>query len=72
MKSKPHITRIEVISFEYELKDFGPGTSILPNPRYRPGQTHRAQGHAIRIQTDAGITGEYVGGAPPNMGVFPG
>lgn len=71
MKSKPHITRIEVISFEYELKDFGPGTSILPNPRYRPGQTHRAQGHAIRIQTDAGITGEYVGGSATEYGGLP-
>ena len=71
MKGKPHITRVEVVHFTHEMKDFGPGSAILPNPTYRPGETHIGQSNAIRVHTDEGITGEYVGGSATEYGGIP-
>jgi L-alanine-DL-glutamate epimerase-like enolase superfamily enzyme len=62
MKDKPIITRIELVHFEYELADHGREPTIAI-PVYRPGSTHRMQANAIRIHTNLGITGEYVGGS---------
>jgi len=62
----PTITRIETTEFTYPIADAG------TNPHgfdlaYRPGNTHRRTGYGVRIHTDAGITGEYVGGTPPGL-----
>jgi len=60
----PRITRIESIEFAYDLADVGyspNGFSVV----YEPGATTERRLFALRIETDAGITGEYVGGNSP-------
>ena len=70
MKQRPHITRIEVLQFEYTLQDIGPEPTI-GIPVYSPGNTHRMLGTCLRIHTDVGITGEYVGGTPTEYAALP-
>jgi L-alanine-DL-glutamate epimerase-like enolase superfamily enzyme len=60
----PTITGIETVEFTYPIEDAG------NNPKgfdmvYRPENTHERTTYAIRIETDEGISGEYVGGNPP-------
>ena len=60
----PKITRIESTEFSYELKDVGyspSGFSVV----YDPDETIERKLFAIKIHTDTGITGEYVGGNSP-------
>ena len=62
----PTITEIESIEFGYELDDRGP----YPNGfglAYRPGETTTRHLFGVRVHTDEGITGEYVGGNSPGM-----
>ena len=56
------VTRIEVIEFEYDLLDrrYHPNLVAIT---YAPGQHHMARSRAIRIHSDEGVTGEYVGGS---------
>jgi L-alanine-DL-glutamate epimerase-like enolase superfamily enzyme len=70
VKDRPRITRIEVVQFDYELQDIGrePTIGIAV---YKPGSTHRALASAIRIHSDAGITGEYVGGSATEYAALP-
>ena len=63
------ITKVEVHEFEYELRDRGldyNGFFLI----WEPGGVKR-RGGAIRIHTDAGVVGEYVGGTV-NAGVYAG
>ncbi|WP_101296980.1 enolase C-terminal domain-like protein [Halegenticoccus soli] len=60
----PKITRIETVEFTYPLAD------VNTNPKgvdlvYEPGHTLERTAFGIRIHTDAGATGEFVGGNPP-------
>jgi L-alanine-DL-glutamate epimerase-like enolase superfamily enzyme len=70
MKDRPRITRVEVHQFEYPVKDIGlePHLSL---PVYEPGRTTTLTAHAIRILTDIGITGDYVGGWPTEYAAIP-
>ncbi len=70
MKPRPRITKVEIVQFEYELRDVGrePTISI---PIYQPGSVLRPRAHAIRIHTDAGITGEYIGGSATEYSALP-
>ncbi|GGL10817.1 enolase C-terminal domain-like protein [Nocardia jinanensis] len=54
------IERIEVHKTKWEMKDIGSDTtsSLI----YEPGATQEVSAHAIKIITDEGVTGEYVGG----------
>ncbi len=70
MKARPKITRIELIEFEYELKDMGREPTI-GIPIYKPGSTLKPRVNAIRIHTDAGVVGEYVGGTRPDYANIP-
>ncbi len=70
MKARPKITRIELIEFEYELKDLGREPTI-GIPIYKPGSTLKPRANAIRIYTDVGIVGEYVGGTRPDYANIP-
>lgn len=57
----PRITEIETVSFTYPVDD----TSMDPTTQklmYAPGETHERSMHAVRIGTDTGVNGEYVGG----------
>lgn len=70
MKTRPKITKIEVHQFEYPLENYAPGPSPW-NYRYELGRVASRRDHAIRIFTDIGLTGEYVGGNPTEYAAFP-
>ena len=60
----PTVTRIETVEFTYPVEDAGTnpkGFDLVSSP----GNTHERTTYAIRIETDEGIAGEYVGGNPP-------
>ena len=58
------ITKIESTEFEYPLEDVGTDEHGF-NLVYDPGETTYRKLFGLRIHTDAGITGEYVGGNSP-------
>jgi L-alanine-DL-glutamate epimerase-like enolase superfamily enzyme len=60
----PEITRIENVEFSYPLEDMGTDDNGF-NLVYDPGTTTDRRVFAIKIETDAGVTGEYVGGNSP-------
>jgi len=57
----PKITKIEIISFTYPVTDASPDPT-RGTLRYDPGETYERTLHGIRIHTDIGVTGEYIGG----------
>src|SRR5215208_6901334 len=61
MARQPKITRLEVHHFAWEI----PGLGIEDNgfnAVYQPGCRGRQTGYVLRIETDQGLAGEYVGG----------
>lgn len=60
----PTITRIESIEFEYPLEDVGTDQHGF-NLIYEPGTTTMRKLFGLRIETDVGVTGEYIGGNSP-------
>lgn len=60
----PQITRIESTEFSYSLEDVGTDHNGF-NLVYEPGATTERKLFALKIHTDEGITGEYVGGNSP-------
>lgn len=55
------IDRIELHEFTFEMPDMGKDASGF-NLVYRKGSTHCSNSHALRILTNEGVAGEYVGG----------
>ena len=66
MAGVPTITRIETIEFAYPLEDVGTDGHGF-NLVYEPGATTERRLFGVRVETDAGVTGEYVGGNSPAM-----
>jgi L-alanine-DL-glutamate epimerase-like enolase superfamily enzyme len=62
----PTITRIESIEFSYPLENLGADEYGF-NLVYQPGNTAERKLFALRIDTDEGVTGEYVGGNSPGF-----
>ena len=60
----PRITRIESTEFEYPLADVGVDDAGF-NLVYEPGTTTTRKLFAVKVHTDTGVTGEYVGGNSP-------
>ena len=60
----PEIVEIETIEFSYTIPDVGVDENGF-NLVYNPGSSTDRKLFAIRIRTDVGITGEYVGGNSP-------
>ncbi len=60
MKKRPKITKIEVHRFEYQVREVGM-EQVLSLIVYEPGSVATLGAHAIRIFTDVGSIGEYVG-----------
>lgn len=60
----PTITRIESTEFSYPLEDVGTDNAGF-NLVYDPGETTERKLFGVKIHTDEGITGEYVGGNSP-------
>ncbi|MDP6349400.1 MAG: enolase C-terminal domain-like protein [Chloroflexota bacterium] len=66
----PIVERVEVTEFTHELKDIG-SEGTISIPIYEPGSTLTATKIAIRIFSDAGITGEYIGGSKTEYSALP-
>ena len=60
----PEITRIESVEFAYEIPDMGTDQYGF-NFVYTPGESVERKLFALKIETDEGVTGEYVGGNSP-------
>jgi hypothetical protein len=60
----PTITRIESTEFSYPLENVGTDGAGF-NIVYEPDSTLDRKLFGLRIHTDEGITGEYVGGNSP-------
>jgi len=56
----PKITRAEIHEIEYDQKNVGPDETFF-NAVYRPGTTSKRKASILRLITDAGVTGEYLG-----------
>src|SRR3954451_5916288 len=61
MARQPKITRVEVFQYAYDVKDMGTDYNGF-NSVYLAGSTAKNTGHLIKIDTDAGVSGEYAGG----------
>jgi L-alanine-DL-glutamate epimerase-like enolase superfamily enzyme len=68
--AEPTITSIEVHEYAYTLHDLGTDYNGF-NLVYVPGSTAALKGYIIRIQTDAGLTGEYAGGGAAEYATLP-
>jgi L-alanine-DL-glutamate epimerase-like enolase superfamily enzyme len=68
--SDPKITRLEIHEFTFTLKDMGTDYNGF-NLVYVPGNTITRTGHILRVFTDVGIVGEYVGGSPAEYSTLP-
>jgi L-alanine-DL-glutamate epimerase-like enolase superfamily enzyme len=64
---KPVITSLEIHEFWYETTNLGQDYNGF-NAVYEPGAKGRATSYALRINTDQGISGEFVGGGPAEIG----
>jgi L-alanine-DL-glutamate epimerase-like enolase superfamily enzyme len=60
----PIITRIESVEFSYRLDDLDTDQHGF-NLVYTPGESIERKLFALTIETDEGVTGEYVGGNSP-------
>jgi len=60
----PEITRVESYEFSYPLEDVGTDGNGF-NLVYDPGEVTERSLFAVKIHTDEGITGEYIGGNSP-------
>ncbi|WP_435156374.1 mandelate racemase family protein [Haladaptatus sp. DFWS20] len=65
----PEITKIESTEFKYPLEDVGTDKHGF-NLVYEPGATTDRKLFAIKVHTDTGITGEYVGGNSPGAAQY--
>lgn len=60
----PQITGVESIEFTYPIEDVDRvGRKLV----YLPGSRVERRTYATRVETDVGVTGEYVGGAAPGF-----
>ena len=68
MTSQPKITKLEVHEFKFEVQDVGPGEH---GAVYTPGSKATRTAHALRVFTDVGVVGEYVGGGAVEYAALP-
>jgi L-alanine-DL-glutamate epimerase-like enolase superfamily enzyme len=69
-RKPPVITKVDVTEFEYTLNDMGLEPTINI-PVYRKGATLRTTARIIRVFTDQGVTGEYLGGSATEYSALP-
>ena len=70
MKGRPIVTKVEAHQFKMETRD-STSPAKIPSWKYEPGSILTTTMNAIRIFTDLGITGEYVGGSACEYAAFP-
>src|SRR5215212_4541549 len=68
--AEPRISGIEVHTYTYTLDELGKDYNGF-NLVYVPGSTVTQTGHIIRILTDVGVVGEYVGGSAADYAILP-
>ena len=68
MAKGPRITKLEVHQFAYERNDMARRER---GPEYSPGDSYQRTAYALKILTDMGVTGEYVGGAAIDYAMLP-
>jgi L-alanine-DL-glutamate epimerase-like enolase superfamily enzyme len=61
MPRTPRITRISVYQYAHEVRDLGTDYNGF-NSVYQAGARREGRSHVLRIETDAGVSGEYSGG----------
>jgi L-alanine-DL-glutamate epimerase-like enolase superfamily enzyme len=66
----PVITRVDVTEFEYTLHDMA-AEGTINIPIYGKGSTLTTTARIIRVFTDAGVTGEYLGGSATEYSAIP-
>lgn len=66
----PIVTKVEVFEFTYELQDIG-AEGTINIPVYKPGSTLTMHPMGVRIYTDTGIVGEYIGGSKTEYSAIP-
>ncbi len=71
MAKAPIVTSVEVNEIEFEIKDVTT-EPIIGIPIYEKGSSIQRKAHVLRINTDAGITGEYFGGNAVEYAAIPG
>ena len=66
--TEPKITRLEVHQFQFEPAEpmAGEGRAV-----HTPGDRYSRSAYALRILTDIGVTGEYVGGSGADYANLP-
>jgi len=67
--SNLRIERIEVHEFTFDMKDMAKDAHGF-NLVYTKGNIHRSASYAMKVHTDAGVVGEYVGGCSPTFAEF--
>ena len=70
MKKPPIVTKLDVTEFSYELQDIRPHEKTRIGI-YTPGSKHTMTARVVRVFTDQGITGEYVGGGASEHAAIP-
>ncbi|MBI2965016.1 MAG: mandelate racemase [Chloroflexi bacterium] len=66
----PVVTRVEVREFTFDLKNIGAEPTINI-PIYQPGSTLHTRRMVVRVFTDQGIVGEYMGGSKTEYSAVP-
>ena len=61
MIDKLRVTRVEVFEFKFTTRDWG-GDPKVPTGIYNPGTVREARSKGVRIHTDQGVSGTYIGG----------
>lgn len=69
-RKPPIITKVDVTEFEYVLNNMGLERTINI-PVYRKGSTLTSTARIIRVFTDQGVTGEYLGGSATEYSALP-
>jgi hypothetical protein len=66
----PVITKLDVTEFEYTLNDIG-AEGTINIPVYKKGSKLTPRARIIRVFTDQGVTGEYLGGSATEYSAIP-
>ena len=67
--SNLRITKIEVHEFTFPMADCGKDYNGF-NLVYEKGATQTGYAYAMKVHTNEGVTGEYVGGDSPSFAEF--
>ncbi len=70
MSDSPKVRGVEVVEFWHDASELAPEPTI-GFPVYTPGAKMRMNRNALRILTDVGVVGEYVGGAAIEYSTIP-